>query len=57
MDEEINRWFDFVEDYYSQSTTPLSYVLCPSPTNTGLRQPGTAMFYKGTRRQWNNLIK
>lgn len=29
-EEAINRWFSFVEEYYSQNTVPLSAVFCPN---------------------------
>lgn len=29
-EKTTDRWFSFVEEYYSQSTVPLSQVLCPN---------------------------
>lgn len=36
FEESVDRWFDFVEEYNRQSSVPLSYVLLPNPSTTGL---------------------
>lgn len=43
VEEAIDRWFSFVEEWNKNSTVPLSQVLLPdSPGNfQGLRTPGS----------------
>lgn len=57
MEEEIDRWFDFVEEYYKESTVPLSFSMLPD-TPMSFRQPGSfSGFYKGARRDWNKMVQ
>ena len=57
LDESVERWFDFVEEYYKQSTVPLSYVMIPG-IYTGLRTPGSPIGgLKLTKREWQKMEK
>ena len=41
MNDAIDRWFEFIDEYNKNSSVPLSYVLLPNPTTTGFRTMGT----------------
>lgn len=57
MNDSINRWFDFVEEYYRQSSVPLSWVLIPNPQITSCRLAGTAIGMTTlSKREWNKII-
>ena len=57
MSEVSNDWFDFVEDYYSKSTVPLSWVLIGGGEITGLRTPGSPLGMTTlSKREWNKII-
>ena len=43
MSKDVDDWFDFVEEYYSKSTVPLSWVLIGGGEITGLRTPGSPL--------------
>ena len=52
----IDRWFNFVEDYYKDNSVPLSCVLCPNAY--GYKTVGSPYsFYKGTRREWRKIVE
>lgn len=58
MNEEIDRWFDFVEEYYKQSTIPLSYALLPNAATTGFRAMGTPIGMTTlSKRKWAKLME
>lgn len=58
QEEDIDRWFEFVEEYYANSTVPLSYVLLPDPATPGFRTPGSPIgFCKLSKREYNRLMK
>lgn len=57
-DEEIDKWFEFVEEYNATSTVPLSYVLLPNPSTTGFRTPGSPLgCLKLSKREYNKLMR
>lgn len=57
MSREVDRWFDFVEEYYKQSTIPLSYALLPNASTTGFRAMGSPIGMTTlSKREWSNLI-
>ena len=41
MEEAIDRWFKFIDEYNKESSVPLSYVLLPNPVTTGYRTMGS----------------
>ena len=56
-DEAIDRWFEFVEEYNSQSTVPLSYALLPNPITTGFRTPGSPLgCCKLSKQEWAKIM-
>lgn len=58
MSREIDRWFDFVEEYYKQSTVPLSYDLLPDASTTGFRAMGTPIGMTTlSKRKWVNIME
>lgn len=40
LEESLDRWFKFVEEYTKESTVPLSYVMLPN-TNQSYRTCGS----------------
>ena len=57
-EESIDHWFEFVEEYYKESTVPLSYVLLPNPATTGFRMPGSPTgCLKISKREYNKLMR
>lgn len=57
MSEAPNDWFDFVEEYYSKSTVPLSWALIGGGEITGLRTPGSPLGMTTlSKREWNKII-
>ena len=57
-EESIDNLFEFVEEYYKESTVPLSYVLLPNPTTTGFRTPGSPTgCLKISKREYNKLMR
>ena len=58
QEEDIDRWFEFVEEYYANSTVPLSYVLLPDSATPSFRTPGSPVgFCKLSKREYNKLMK
>lgn len=58
MSREIDRWFDFVEEYYKQSTVLLSYALLPNASTTGFRAMGTPIGMTTlSKRKWAKLME
>lgn len=57
MSKETDRWLEFIKEYDKQSSTPLSFVLCPN-TNNGFRSPGSPLgFTKLSKREWQKVEK
>lgn len=57
MSEDIDDWFDFVDDYYSKSTVPLSWALIGSGEITGLRTHGSPLGVTTlSKREWNKVV-
>ena len=57
MNDSINRWFDFVEKYYRQSSVPLSWALIPKPQLTSCRLAGTPIGMTTlSKREWNKIV-
>ena len=57
MSKLVDDWFDFVEDYYSKSTVPLSWALIGGGEITGLRTPGSPSGMTTlSKREWNKII-
>ena len=57
MDESVDRWFEFVKDYYEESSVPLSYVLLPNPCTTGFRTAGSPFGMTNlSKRKWNKIV-
>lgn len=56
MTDYADRWFDFVEEYNTNSSVPLSYVLLPNPSTTGFRTPGSPFGTTTlTKQQWRKI--
>lgn len=57
MSESVDEWFNFVEDYYSKSTVPLSWALIGGGEVTGLRTPGSPLGMTTlSKREWKKII-
>lgn len=57
MNESVDRWFDFVEEYYRQSSVPLSWLLIPNPQITSARLAGTPVGMTTlSKREWNKIV-
>lgn len=57
MSETKNGWFDFVEDYYSKSTVPLSWTLIGGGEITSMRCTGSpSAMTTLSKREWNRII-
>ena len=57
MSKSVDDWFDFVEDYYSKSTVPLSWALIGGGEITGLRTPGSPLGMTTlSKREWNKIV-
>ena len=57
MSKSEDDWFDFVEDYYSKSSVPLSCVLIGGGEITGLRTPGSPLGMTTlSKREWNKVV-
>lgn len=57
MNESVDNWFDFVEEYYSKSTVPLSWALIGGGEITGLRTPGSSLGMTTlSKREWNKVV-
>lgn len=57
MSNSVDDWFDFVEDYYSKSTVPLSWVLIGGGEITGLRTAGSPSGMTTlSKREWNKVV-
>lgn len=58
MNKDIDDWFDFVEEYYSKSSVPLSWVLIGGGEITGLRTPGSPLGMTTlSKREWNKVVE
>ena len=58
QEDDIDRWFEFVEEYYANSTVPPSYVLLPDPYTPSIRTPGSPVgFCKLSKREYRKLMK
>lgn len=56
MDDAIDRWFKFIEEYNKESSVPLSYVLLPNPTTTGFRTTGSPIgMTKLNKSEWRKV--
>ena len=54
----VDGWFDFVEEYYSKSSVPLSWVLIGSGEITGLRTAGSPSGMTTlSKREWNKVVE
>jgi len=57
MKDSENTWFDFVEEYYKESSVPLSWMLIGGGENTAIRTPGSPTGMTTlTKREWNKLM-
>lgn len=57
MSEDIDRWFDFVEEYYRQSSVPLSWMLIGGGEITSVRMTGTPIGMTTlSKREWNKIV-
>ena len=57
MSDSVDDWIDFVEDYYSKSTVPLSWALIGGGEITGLRTPGSPLGMTTlSKREWNKVV-
>lgn len=53
MNDVIDRWFKFIDEYNKESSVPLSYVLLPNPATTGFRTMGSPMaMTKLSKSEW-----
>ena len=53
----IDRWFDFIEEYNSKSSVPLSYVLLPNPITTGFRTAGSPFGVTTlSKKEWQKVV-
>jgi hypothetical protein len=58
MSDSVDDWFNFVEDYYSKSSVPLSWVLIGGGEITGLRTPGSPLGMTTlSKREWNKVVR
>jgi hypothetical protein len=58
MSNSVDDWFDFVEDYYSKSSVPLSWVLIGGGEITGLRTPWSPLGMTTlSKREWNKVVE
>ena len=56
--EDENRWFEFLEEYYANSTVPLSYILLPDSSTSSYRTPGSPTgCIKLSREECNRIMK
>lgn len=56
--EDENRWFEFLEEYYANSTVPLSYILLPDSATPSYRTPGSPTgCIKLSRKEYNRIMK
>lgn len=57
MNDAIDRWFEFIDEYDKQSSVPLSYVLLPNPQTTGFRTMGSPMaMTKLNKKEWRKVV-
>lgn len=58
MSEAEDSWFDFVEDYYSKTSVPLSWAMIGAGEITGLRTPGSPLGMTTlSKREWDKIIE
>ena len=58
MSKFEDDWFDFVEDYYSKSTVPLSWAMIGGGEITSLRTTGSPLGMTTlSKREWNKVVK
>lgn len=58
MKEDTDNWFDFVEDYYSTSTVPLSWALIGGGQITSMRCAGSpSAMTTLSKREWNKVVE
>ena len=56
MSRAIDNWFDFVENYYRQSSVPLSWMLIGGGEVTSVRMAGTPIGMTTlSKREWNKI--
>lgn len=57
MSKFVDDWFDFVEDYYSKSTVPLSWALIGGGEITSLRTAGSPSGMTTlSKGEWNKIV-
>lgn len=57
-DGTIDRWFEFVEEYYGNNTVPLSWALIGGGEITSMRCAGSpAAMTTLPKKEWNKLMK
>ena len=57
LDNSIDRWFKFVEDYHKETSVPLSYALLPNSMTTGYRTPGSPFGMTTlSKREWYRIL-
>lgn len=57
MSKDTDDWFDFVEDYYSKSSVPLSWALIGGGEITSLRTAGSPSGMTTlSKREWNKIV-
>ena len=58
MDDAIDRWFEFIDEYNKESSVPLSYVLLPNPQTTGFRTMGSSIgMTKLNKSEWRKVAE
>ena len=57
MSKDIDNWFNFVEDYYSKSSVPLSWTLIGGGQITSMRCAGSPFAMTTlSKREWNKVV-
>lgn len=57
MSKSVDDWFDFVEEYYSKSTAPLSWTLIGGGQITSMRCAGfPSAMTTLSKREWNKIV-
>lgn len=57
MSKDIDDWFDYVEDYYRESTVPLSWALIGGGEITSVRNAGSpSAMTTLSKREWSKVV-
>lgn len=58
LNEAEDSWFDFVEDYYSKTSVPLSWALIGGGEITSVRNAGSpSAMTTLSKREWNKVVE